>query len=87
MGTTSMHSVTSGVGYKVHFHHHARTDRSKVQSPKVQFPTHRTRITLFGSTIFEVHFAIYKMIGKMREIVSPMFFCELSSASDAPTTA
>ena len=23
----------------------------------------------------------------MREIVSPMFFCELSSASDAPTTA
>lgn len=23
----------------------------------------------------------------MREIVSPVFFCELSSASDAPTTA
>ena len=23
----------------------------------------------------------------MREIVSPTFFCELSSASDAPTTA
>jgi Tfp pilus assembly protein PilW len=25
----------------------ARTDRSKVQSPKVQFPTHRTKTTLF----------------------------------------